>query len=142
MAEFAMDGRYNIDYFLKHEGGIGPKNLTDFTLCVRFNINYLRPYGLFSYATFLDDDSLAMGFRIRAKSLYLCVWKYFWRKYSQNGEKCKKMENFKVQNEWHHVCLSYKTEIFSSDVVNITSKLYYNGKLVEGGKVFTYLVIL
>ena len=133
VAQFAMNGSYSIDYFLEHEEGIGPRNLTDFTLCIRFNPNYLRPYGLLSYATFLDGDSLAMGFDIRSESLHLCVWKYFKLK---QGKKCKKMENFRVHNEWHHFCWSYKTEDFDSDTKEITTKLYYNGKKVERSKIF------
>ena len=134
-----MNGSYSADYFLEHEEGIGPRNLTDFTLCIRFNPNYLRPYGLLSYTTFLDDNSLAMGFDIRSESLYLCVWKYLKRK---QGKKCKKMENFRVHNEWHHFCWSYKTVDLDSDTKEITTKLYYNGKKVERSKLYSLYLFL
>ena len=45
MAEIAMDGLYTEETYLNHSLGIGPQSLTDFTLCQRMNINYLRPIG-------------------------------------------------------------------------------------------------
>ena len=103
-----MDGSYNLDSVLKHKDGIGPNNLTDFTLCLRFNLNYLQHkyVGLFSYATYLDEDTLTVGFDIKPNSLHLCAWKY-WTVLKQ-GVKCKKMDNFRVLNEWHHICWSSK----------------------------------
>ena len=55
-----MHGRHNIDSFLNHTAGIGPKNLTDFTICLRFNINFLKPIynALVSYSTFLEDNAI------------------------------------------------------------------------------------
>ena len=60
VAQFAMDGFHNLDSVLKHKDGIGPNNLTDFTLCLRFNINFLKPTtsSLLSYSTFLEDNAL------------------------------------------------------------------------------------
>ena len=43
VAELSIDGIYTIDSYLKHTEGIGPNDLTDFSLCLRYNINYLRP---------------------------------------------------------------------------------------------------
>ena len=60
VAELAMDGRHTIEPFLNHTLGIGPKNLTDFTLCLRFNVNFLKPMVsvVLSYSTFLSDNAL------------------------------------------------------------------------------------
>ena len=78
IAEFSMHGRHNIDSFLNHTAGIGPKNLTDFTLCLRFNINFLKPIynALVSYSTFLEDN--AINFEVKEDSgqllLYICKY--------------------------------------------------------------------
>ena len=41
VAEIAMDGLYTTEQYMNHTLGIGPKNLTDFTACLRFNLNFL-----------------------------------------------------------------------------------------------------
>ena len=74
-----MHGRHSIDSFLNHTAGIGPKNLTDFTICLRFNINFLKPYNsLVSYSTFLDDNALIVEVVIDSGSghllLYVCKY--------------------------------------------------------------------
>ena len=134
VAQFAMDGFYNLDSVLKHKDGIGPNNLTDFTLCLRFNLNYLQHkyLALLTYATYIDGDSLSVGFDVKPNSLHLCAWKY-WTVLKQ-GVKCKKMDNFRVLNEWHHICWSFKTDDLDSDTKQITTAFYYNGKKVEKSK--------
>ena len=56
----AIDGRHSIDSYLNHTEGIGPNNLTDFSFCMRFNVNYLKPEisTLLSYSTFISDNTL------------------------------------------------------------------------------------
>ena len=56
----AIDGLHTIDSYLNHTEGIGPNNLTDFSVCLRFNVNYLKPElsTLLSYSTFLSDNML------------------------------------------------------------------------------------
>ena len=60
VAELAIDGLHTIDSYLNHTEGIGPNNLTDFSVCLRFNVNYLKPElsTLLSYSTFLSDNTL------------------------------------------------------------------------------------
>ena len=38
--ELSMNGQMTIDSYLNHTNGIGPDNLMNFTLCVRFNVNF------------------------------------------------------------------------------------------------------
>ena len=74
VAEFSMNGRYYIDpdteevqfEYLNHTLGIGSQNLTDFTVCLRFNVNYLKSITSFplSYTSSLSDNSLTVRFRI------------------------------------------------------------------------------
>ena len=78
IAEFSMHGRHNIDSFLNHTEGIGPKNLTDFTICLRFNINFLKPSynALVSYSTFLEDNSITYEVQTESDKLLLYMCKY------------------------------------------------------------------
>ena len=60
--ELSMNGKMTIDSYLNHTNGIGPENLMNFTLCVRFNVNFLRPQlsSILSYSTFLEDNTLVI----------------------------------------------------------------------------------
>ena len=84
VAELAMDGRHSIEPYINYTIGIGPKNLTDFTLCLRFNVNFLRPIvsSVLSYSTFLSDN--ALNFEIyRTSSGGLELWACKYSKISQ-----------------------------------------------------------
>ena len=66
VAEFQMDGLFSIEPFLNHTGGIGNRNLTNFTLCMRQNINYLRgkmTHSL-SYTSDITDNTLLVYYVI------------------------------------------------------------------------------
>ena len=75
MVELSMDGQHTIDTYLNHTKGIGPNNLTDFTLCLRFYINNLKPAAtsLLSYSNFLDDNALTVEIRKTSKRIYTMV---------------------------------------------------------------------
>ena len=80
VAELAMDGRHTIETYLNHTLGIGPKNLTNFTVCLRFNLNFLKPMVsvLLSYSTFLSDNALNFDlYRPSSGGLELYVCKYY-----------------------------------------------------------------
>ena len=81
VAELSMDGQYTIDTYLNHTEGIGPNNLTDFTLCLRFYINYLKPSttSLLSYSNFLDDNALVVKIKKISKQIFvflICKYGY------------------------------------------------------------------
>ena len=75
VAELSMDGRYTIDTYLNHTEGIGPNNLTDFTICLRFYINNLKPdvTSLFSYSNFLDANALEVFLSKKSKPIILLI---------------------------------------------------------------------
>ena len=80
VAELAIDGRHTIETYLNHTLGIGPKDLTDFTVCLRFNLNFLKPMVsvLLSYSTFLSDNALNFDlYRPTSGGLELYVCKYY-----------------------------------------------------------------
>ena len=79
VAELAMDGHHTIEPYLNHTLGIGPKNLTDFTVCLRFNVNFLKPTvnAVLSYSTFLSDNALNFDlYRPSSGGLELFACKY------------------------------------------------------------------
>ena len=88
VAELAMDGRHTIETYLNHTLGIGPKNLIDFTVCLRFNVNFLKPTvnAVLSYSTFLSDNALNFDlYRPSSGGLELLVSKYLKMKIKQVG---------------------------------------------------------
>ena len=82
VAEFSLHGRHTTDAYLNHTEGIGPNNLTDFTLCLRFNVNFLKPTtsSLLSYSTFLEDNAINVEvLKQSGGSLLFYVCKYLKR---------------------------------------------------------------
>ena len=76
-----MDGRYTVDTYLNHTEGIGTDNLTDFTLCLRFYINNLKPVqtSLLSYSNYLNDNALYVEIRKTSERIYflfICNYRY------------------------------------------------------------------
>ena len=66
-----MDGSFTIDHYMNHTSGIGNKNLTEFTLCMRQNLNYLRgrmSHSL-SYASNINDNTLLVYYVINEDDL-------------------------------------------------------------------------
>ena len=101
VAEFSLHGGHTTDTYLNHTEGIGPNNLTDFTLCLRFNINFLKPTtsSLLSYSTFLEDNALNVEL-LKQSGGYLLfyVCKYIKREQvstTSSITKLKKNENIK-----------------------------------------------
>ena len=78
MAELALDGRYTTETYINHTLGIGPNNLDDFTLCLRFFVYFLKSAnsGLLSYSTSFDDNSLNVELVKSAQTLLLFICKY------------------------------------------------------------------
>ena len=61
VAEFQMDGKFSDKTYLNYTGNLGPNNnLTKFTLCQRFNMNYIRgpTTCIFSYASDINDNAI------------------------------------------------------------------------------------
>ena len=138
MAELAMDGKYSINTYLNHTLGIGPKNLSDFTVCLRFNVNYLKTWtsALLSYSTFFSSNSLNIEIVQESgksgKTLHIFMCKYN----IKQGCGRFKMNNMRIHNEWHHVCMALKTDDFDMDKFQVTRKFYFDGKEVNKGNVF------
>ena len=75
VAELSIDDPYSIESYLNNTNSIGPNDLMDFTLCFRFNVNYLKPFEttIFSYSTSYSDNTLYADLNITpTERLRLC----------------------------------------------------------------------
>ena len=91
----ALDGRHTTDFYLNNTEGIGPNNLTDFTICLRFNVNFLKPIstGILSYSTFLEDNALNVEvIKQSGGTLLIYICKYIKRDQVSN------------QSEYTYIC--------------------------------------
>ena len=48
----------------------------------------------------------------------------------------------KIHQQWHHICLSLKTEDINSDEVSVTTKLYFDGSEATKGKEIDTIVYI
>ena len=138
VAEFQMDGFFTLESFLKHSGGIGQNNLTDFTLCMRHNINFLR--GLtshsLSYTSHIDDNTLMVWFEKSETDLLapivLSVCKYPFR--SNDANECNLyFIGIKPHHQWHHFCFIITSKETIKGMIESTMILIYDGIFVKEG---------
>ena len=132
VAEIAMDGLYTEETYLNHSLGIGPQSLTDFTLCQRMNLNYLRPivtYSL-SYTSFFSDNTLNIETRFNGDKLYLSVCKL---KYVAKECGTYHLDGVQVHHEWYHICFVLKSKKLTSFTWETETILYINGIVVHEG---------
>ena len=131
VVSFQENGLFSTQTYMKHKLGIGSENRTDWTVCMRINLNYFRGrYNhFFSYVNALFDDALTgniinvadsptkIGFCQETASKKICL-----------HHTIQDM----IFQEWHHICFSSTKE---SDTV-AKLQLYYDGdKVVEGKKI-------
>ena len=123
IVSFQEDGYSSSESFLNHSLGIGPDDLVDFTVCLRFNLNFLRGREQFflAYANDLSEDALT-GSIIqddrKPMRLQLCI-----------DTKKKICLNHQLQEDifqqWHHICLLLKKTEEGQSLL----QFYYDGSL-------------
>ena len=135
MVELALDGSYTIEPYINHTLGIGPNDLDDFTLCLRFFVYFLKPINsaLLSYSTSIDDNSLNVELVKSNEILLLFVCKFV--KLDQGCGYYRTNNLRSLHREWNHICMSLKTESMDSDRIRVSTKLYLNGNLVQKGNI-------
>ena len=138
VAEFQMDGLFSIDTYMNHTGGISQKNLSDFTLCMRQNVNFFRgklSHSL-SFSTLVNDNSLIVWW-IHDITNLLAPLKFIVCKYVviTDSNDCIFHEiNVKIHQEWHHFCFVQTYQNTNQNQVESTMKLFYDGTLVKTSK--------
>lgn len=130
---FQENGLFSPKTFMKYTNGIGPTNLSEWTVCSRINLNFLRGQNnhFFSYTNALFDDALS------GKIIYINnLVKIGFCQETSVKKICLYHETGLIFQEWHHIC-------FSSTKVSDSTKmqLYFDGKKVSEG-IFAYITLL
>ncbi len=126
---------------MNHTLGVGDKNLSDFTLCMRQKLNYLRGRTTFSFSLSngLSDNALTVALykNVGTTDLTLGVCKYrYWE------QECAFVEVPDViHQEWHHLCFVITSKSYGFGQIRSTMKLYYDGKMAKEGSAYIQCLI-
>ena len=116
--------------------GLGSEDLHTFTMCLRFNVKFLRPEytQLSSYSTFISDNSLESFLWLESyNKLSLGFCKYWGLDGITVLCSMYAMESVKIHNQWHHACWLVDTQGIDSDEIKVTTKTFFDGKEANPG---------
>ena len=129
-----MNGLFSTDPYMNHTKGIGKKDLNEFTLCQRFNVNFFRGISSYplSYANIHSDNAVNIQIeRNRKKKISFYISKY---RYKYGIEVLKyDLKYLKIHQEWHHICTTFEYNRVNSNLMQSTITLFHNGKKVAKG---------
>ncbi len=149
------DGLFSTSSYLQYRGGL-PRNLKDFTLCARLNLNFLRGeknfwlnIGNSSHQSLLAGSKKSYTKRQGKLCTFDVPFAAFEedeflgpmvvvRRYHSDIEDSAAilLENFDFET-WHHYCFtfsSYPEFPFAGGNVNLTNKAYMDGSLKTNGR--------
>ena len=137
IAEISTDGQYNAKDYLQYSNGLGSKDLNSFSICIRFNVEFLRPRvtSLISYSTFISDNTIAswLWFLDGKLSILFCTY------WGASGVKTvcseKTFKDISLHNHWHHFCWIFHADGIDSEKIKISTKLFFDGTEVNQGDV-------
>ena len=142
VVEIAMNGHYSMKTYLQHSNGIGPEDLNDFTLCLRFSVNYLKPHDsyILHYSSFIHDNSLQFSTSLDsgAKMVYFQFCKYFGLKDVTTVCIEKTMKHIRIHDMWHHACWLFKTDEINLNEIIVSTKIFLEGQEVNKGRYYIY----
>ena len=134
VAEFQMDGLFSEETYLNHSG-LGYQDLTELTICLRYNINYFRggfENALYVYSTWYDDNTLSSFlYQAEGEKLMMRICKLV---DSEGKDKCHISHGIglKPQQVWHHMCiLLTSNESDEGKFMIWTLQLYFDGKKIS-----------
>ena len=116
--------------------GLGSGVLNTLTICLRFNVEFLRPEytTIFSYTTFISDNTLGTYLSLQSGSqISISFCKYWGKGVHKICSKKTIMESVKIHDQWHHACWSVNTEGIESDEITVLKKLFFDGKEISQG---------
>ena len=140
IAEIAIDGQYDINENMQYTHGLGSENLNTFTVCYRFNFEFLRPEYtiILSYSTFKSDNTIGSWLLLESDGKLKLGFCKYWG-LSLAASFCNYVPmSFKIQNKWHHACWTVKTDSTDTNPVKVTAKIFFDGKESYQGNL-TYL---
>ena len=121
---------------MEYTNGLGSEDLNTFTTCLRFNVKFLRPIfaHLHSYSTFISDNTLlsTLGLQYDNK-LSLKICKYVFVTKVTTFCTIHKMKSVKIHDQWHHFCWLFNADEINKDQIQVSTKLFLNGKQVKQG---------
>ena len=88
------------------------------------------------YSSFIHDNSLEAYISLQSETkLYFGFCKYMGLNPDDNTICSEmKLKSFRIHNQWHHACWSFKTSEIGLDQIEISTKLFYDGINVNQGK--------
>ena len=135
IAEIGIDRQYNVNENMQYTNGLGSEDLKTFSVCIRFNVAFLRPQlsTLFSYSNFIDDNALSSWFTINNGTLSLNFCKYWGASGITTIYSKKIFKYISIHNHWHHACWLFNTDGIDSEEIKVSTKLFFDGKEVNQG---------
>ena len=146
VAQIGIDGQYNVKENMQYTYGLGSEDLNTFSVCVRFNVEFLRPHlsTIFSYSTFISDNTLDFKLKLHNEhdeiTLEFCKYKdsglRIGIKHICSEKKFKPITNFiNYHNTWHHACWLFNTDGIDSEKIKLTTKLFFDGNEENQGDI-------
>lgn len=118
-----------------YSNGLGSEDLNTFSICLRFNVEFLRPefIEILSYSTYIHDNSLSswLWFQTDNKLIFQFCKYYNLNRFSICNQFI--MKSLRIHNQWHHACWLFDTDQIDSETVKVSTKLFFNGKEVDQG---------
>ena len=122
---------------MQHTTGLGSEDINTFSICLRFNIKFLRPQltTILSYSTFITDNSLLIYLQLLESNskLSLNFCKYFGLSGITTVCNLIMMPSIRIHEKWHHICWLFNTENLNSNQIKVSTKLFLDGKQVYQG---------
>ena len=121
---------------MEYKNELGSEDLNTFTICLRFNVKFLRPSVLhfLSYSTFIHANSLLSYLKHQSDDkLSFIICKYLGLRGVTGFCSKKTINSIRIQDQWHHVCWSVNTEGIESAQIKVFTILYFDGNEVKQG---------
>ena len=121
---------------MQYTQGLGTQDINSFTICFRFNVEFLRPVNtnILAYSTYNSDNALGCYLWLQSGSkLHLGLCKY-WGLFGITSV-CSStlLKSVRIHDHWHHVCWSVDINEIDSDQIKIDAKLFFDGEEVKKG---------
>ena len=120
---------------MEYTKGLGSEDINTFSVCVRFNVEYLRPRvsSIFTYSTFIYDNALELRLFHKEGKLNLRFCRYSGASGIEGICSEKIIKSINLHNHWHHTCWLLNTDGIDLEKIKLSTKLFFDGKEVNQG---------
>ena len=137
MAKFQLNGLFSTESYLNYALGIGPNDLTNFSICERINVEYFRGVytNFFSYASHYADNSFVFDLRPRQSENEISLFVSGIKNELMPDEErlFHYFPDIRIHKKWYHICFTMRVNLLNSTTVVSVAALYINGKKVQKG---------